>query len=134
MNECSENCEHEGNQECHLGGRCEWPIKHRVLPRAQEWAENDSSLYLAELHSAAGGAEEPVENLLETVELALLDIPTGLKPISEDRRTDTLPRHLHLATRAAAEHVAQDLTKNVSPWCCGWPGPAGPACPGMLIS
>jgi hypothetical protein len=56
---------------------------------------------------------------LKAIELALLDIPTGLKPISEDRRTNTLPRHLHLAGRAAAEHVAQDLTKNVSPGVCG---------------
>jgi hypothetical protein len=94
VNKCSENCEHEGNQECHLGRRCEWPIKHSVLPRTRDRAENDFSLYLTELHSAAGGREETVEHLLKAVKLALLDIPTGAKPISEDHRSRTLSRHL----------------------------------------
>ena len=57
-------------------------------------AENDFSLYLTELHSAAGGREETVEHLLKAVKLALLDIPTGVKPISEDHRSRTLSRHL----------------------------------------
>jgi hypothetical protein len=41
--------------------------------------------------SAALSAEEPVEELLQVVELALLDVPTGFEPISEDRR----PRTVH---------------------------------------
>ena len=77
-----------------MGRRCEWPIKHSVLPRTRDRAENDFSLYLTELHSAAGGREETVEHLLKAVKLALLDIPTGAKPISEDHRSRTLSRHL----------------------------------------
>ena len=88
--------------------------------------------------SATLRAEEPVEHLLKAVELALLDVTTGFKSISEDGRTRTvhqrLPRHLHLATRAA-QYVAQDLPRMSPPGaCCGWPPPAGPACPGMGIS
>ena len=66
--------------------------------------------------SAALGAEETVEHLLQAVEVALLDIPTCLEPISEDGRARTihqrLPRHLHLAA-CTSKHVAQDLAKNV---------------------
>jgi hypothetical protein len=66
--------------------------------------------------SAALGAEETVEHLLQAVEVALLDIPTCLEPISEDGRARTihqrLPRHLHLAA-CTAKYVAQDLAKNV---------------------
>jgi len=44
VNERSENCENEGNQERQLSGRCQWPIKHRVLPGTRKWAKNDISL------------------------------------------------------------------------------------------
>lgn len=69
---------------------------------------------LSSVTSAALSAEEPVEELLQAVDLALLDIPTCLEPIAEDGRTCTihqrLPWHLYLAA-CAAEYVAQDLTQ-----------------------
>ena len=78
--------------------------------------------------SAALSAEETVEHLLQAVEVALLDIPTGLEPISEDGRTRTihqrLPRHLHLAA-CTAKYVAQDLAKNVSSRRLLWLATAG---------
>ena len=40
--------------------------------------------------SAALSAEEPVEELLQAVELALLDVTTGFESISEDGRTRTV--------------------------------------------
>ena len=78
--------------------------------------------------SAALGAEKPVEHLLKAVELALLDITTGFKSISEDGRTrafhQRLPRHRHLAA-CAAQYVAQDLPKNVSSRRLLWLATAG---------
>jgi hypothetical protein len=71
---------------------------------------------------------------LEAVKLALLDIPAGLKPVSEDRSTHIIhqacwlpmPWHLHLATRAAAKQIAQDLAKNVPRVSVFGRGPRGP--------
>jgi hypothetical protein len=54
--------------------------------------------------------------------LALLDVTTGFKSISEDGRTRTV--HLHLAT-CAAQYVAQDLPKNVSSRRLLWLATAG---------
>ena len=39
--------------------------------------------------SALLGAEEAVEHLLQAVDLTLVDVPAGLDPISEHRRTQT---------------------------------------------
>ena len=47
-----------------------------------------SSSWLAT--SAALSAEEPVEELLQAVDLALLDVTTGFESISEDGRTRTV--------------------------------------------
>jgi hypothetical protein len=47
--------------------------------------------------------DESVEHLLKAIDLVLFNTPTGLQPIAEDRRTNTLPRQL---PSAASEHFA----------------------------
>src|SRR5262245_14829022 len=72
------------------------------------------------------GPAETIQQLLITVDLALVDLLTRLQPVSEDRRTSTthlstthqgrrlsLSRRLHLTARAA-ENFTQYQTKDVS--------------------